>query len=592
MASEEAKVIEAENSTEVLSAFNRIPYALINAEVSGATKDTLDELTQICKYYKVYKKGASFTVEGTNGDYVPAKLKYRMAASLINKEARFLFAEPPDITVEPKGDIGKTTDDAKNALTAINDLIKTVLDSNKFEEALIKAAKDCFVGKRVAGLVNFNEEDGVAVSFLPSTQFIYETKLGNPNVLTKFVCFIIVKDSMTLGDKRIFKKKFELVEGVVYLEEVLYDGTGKQLEVVTEYQETLMPMIPVSVFVNDGLTGEEQGESEIETLQGYEEWYSKLSNADIDAERKSMNPTKYTVDMEANSTKNLSTAAGAFWDLGSDQNLDKPSPSVGILEPGMNYSEALKTSLDRIKTVGYEQIDMPNITLETMQGSITSGKALKAIYWPLIVRCKEKMKMWGPQLRKLVDIIIQGALVYPNCIKMYTDDVIQPVAYEIEITQNTPLPEDEIEEKNMDLSEVESKTMSRKAYMKKWRSLTDDEVQEELEQIALERQIIEDSAFVGGMDMMPYDDGTGGMGIEDEYVEGEEDVDFDSPDGISDEERSAKASTDKKEVTSQASAKKKEITATESANLKNKKSEITSKYEKKKDEVYNRIKRG
>ena len=33
MASEEAKVIEAENSTEVLTAFNRIPYALINADL-------------------------------------------------------------------------------------------------------------------------------------------------------------------------------------------------------------------------------------------------------------------------------------------------------------------------------------------------------------------------------------------------------------------------------------------------------------------------------------------------------------------------------------------------------------------------------
>ena len=495
MASEEAKVIQAENSTEVLSAFNRIPYALINAEVRGAAKDTLDELTQICKYYKVYKKGASFTVEGTNGDYIPAKLKYKMAASLINKEARFLFAEPPDITVEPKGDVGKITEEAKNALTVMNDLVKTILDTNKFEEALIKAAKDCFIGKRVAGLVNFNEDDGVTVAFLPSTQFIYETKIGNPNVLTKFVCFIIIKDSITLSEKRIFKKKFELIDDVVYLEEVLYDGAGKELKVVTEYQETLMPMIPASIFINDGLTGEESGESEIEILQDYEEWYSKLSNADIDAERKSMNPTKYVVDMEANSTKKLSTAAGALWDLGSDQNLDNPNPQVGILEPGMNYSDALKTSLDRIKTVGYEQIDMPNITLESMQGAITSGKSLKAIYWPLIVRCKEKMKMWGPQLRQMVNIIIQGAMVYPGCIKSYTNDVIKPVAYEISVVQNTPLPEDEIEEKNMDLSEVESKTMSRKAYMKKWRGLTDDEVQEELEQIALERQLIEDSSF-------------------------------------------------------------------------------------------------
>jgi len=510
MASEEAKVIEAENSTEVLTAFNRIPYALINAEIVGAAKDTLDELTQICKYYKVYKKGASFTVEGTNGDYVPAKLKYKMATSLINKEARFLFAEPPDITVEPKGDVGKITEDAKMALTIMNDVVKTILDANKFEEALIKAAKDCFIGKRVAGLVNFNEDDGVTVTFLPSTQFIYDTKIGNSNIITKFVCFIIVKDSITLSEKRIFKKKFVLEEdGKVYLEEVLYDGAGAQLEVVTEYQETLMPMIPASIFINDGLTGEDSGESEIDCLQDYEQWYSKLSNADIDAERKSMNPIRYAIDMETNSTKKLSSSAGSFWDLQSDQNLDNPVPSVGMLESSMSYSDSLKTSLDRIKTVGYEQVDMPNITLESMQGAITSGKSLKAIYWPLIVRCKEKMKMWGPQLRTLVNIILQGAMVYPDTIKRYTNDAIVLVDYEIKIEQNTPLPEDELEEKNMDISEVESKVMSKKAYMKKWRGLTDDEVQEELEQIALERQMLEDSSFTstaagGDEDTPPY----------------------------------------------------------------------------------------
>lgn len=507
--SEEAQQVENMNSVEVLTAFNRIPYALINAEIAGAAKDTLDELTQICKYYKVYKKGASFTVEGTNGDYVPAKLKYKMAASLINKEARFLFAEPPDITVEPKGDAGKITEDAKIALTIMNDVVKTILDANKFEDVLIKAAKDCFIGKRVAGLVNFNEDDGVTITFLPSTQFIYDTKIGNSNILTKFVCFIIVKDSITLSEKRIFKKKFVLEEdGKVYLEEILYDGAGAQLEVVTEYQETLMPMIPASIFINDGLTGEDSGESEIDCLQDYEQWYSKLSNADIDAERKSMNPIRYAIDMETNSTKKLSSSAGSFWDLQSDQNLDNPNPSVGMLESSMSYSDSLKTSLDRIKTVGYEQIDMPNITLESMQGAITSGKSLKAIYWPLIVRCKEKMKMWGPQLRTLVNIILQGAMVYPNCIAQYTNDAIVPVDYEIKIEQNTPLPEDEIEEKNMDLSEVESKTMSRKAYMKKWRGLTDDEVQEELEQIAMERQMIEDSSFAPVGNQPPYADGS------------------------------------------------------------------------------------
>ncbi len=492
---ESEKVLSQENTTEVLTAFNKIPYGLINAEITGGAKETLDELTQICKLYQIYKKGAAFNVEGTNGDYVPANLNYKMAASLINKEARFLFAEPPDITIEAKGDLGKVSDESKAALTVINDLVYTVLQKNNFEQQLLKAAKDCFIGKRIAGLINFNEEDGVTISFIPSTQFIYSTKIGNPSVIEKFVCFMIIQDSVTLSEKRIFKKKYILENNKVYLEEQLFNGSGTLIETVTEYQETLLETIPVSIFINDGLTSEEQGESEIELLSDYESWYSKLSNADIDAERKSMNPTKYVVDMERNSTKDLSTAAGALWDLGTDQNLDKPQPKVGILEPAMNYSEALKTSLDRIKTIGYEQIDIPNITLESMQGSITSGKALKAIYWPLIVRCKEKMKMWRPQLINLVDIIIQGSMKYPNTIKRYTNDVVTPVAYEIHIEHNLPLPEDEIEAKQIDLAEVESKVMSRKAYMKKWRGLTDNDVDDELAQIALERQIIDDVSF-------------------------------------------------------------------------------------------------
>lgn len=503
MQSEEAKVIRSENSTEFLSAFSKIPYSLISAEAEGDSSFIQDELTKICKFYSIYKKGSEFTVEGTNGDYVPANLRYKMASSLINKEARFLFGEAPDLVIEPKGDAGKVSDEAKNSITNLNNLIKTIMDKNMFEDALLKAAKDCFIGKRVAALVNFNEDDGVTLTFLPSTQFLFETKNSNANVLEKFVCFKVINDSSMLSKKTIFKKKYTLENEIVYLEEELYSGAGALIEVITEKQETLLKTIPAVVIINDGLTGDYLGDSEIELLEGYESWYSKLSNADIDAERKSMNPTKYVVDMDSNSTKNLSTAAGAFWDIGSDQNLDKPHPMVGIMESGMNYSASLKISLDRLKTVGYEQVDMPNITLESMQGAITSGKSLKAIYWPLIVRCKEKMKTWGPQLRSIVDIIIEGSMAYPNCIKKYLDAPLIPVAYEVKIEQNTPLPEDEIEEKNMDLAEVESKTMSKKAYMKKWRQLSDDEVDEELKQIALERQIIEDATMQSGNDM-PY----------------------------------------------------------------------------------------
>lgn len=506
--SEEGKVIKAENSNSKLVAFNRIPYSLINKETGGRYDDTLHEFTRICEFYEIYRKGATFTPEGTNGDYVPADLKYKMSALLINKEARFLFAESPDILVEAKGNVGSVSQESKDALTTLNDLVKTILDKNMFEDSLLKAARDCFIGRRVACIVNFNPDDGVDIQFLPSTQFLYETRSGSINSIEKFVGFMILTDSINLSEKRVFEKKYTKEKGVVYLEETLYDGSGRLIEVVTEKTSILLKDIPVAIILNDGLSGEAKGESEIELLEDYEKWYSKLSNSDLDAERKSMNPTRYTVDMSYKSTKDLSTSPGSYWDLHSEQNEDVTNPQVGMLESNLSYSPALKISLDRIKTIGYEQVDTPNITLESMTGAITSGKALKAIYWPLIVRCKEKMKVWGPQLRKMTSIIIEGAMAYPESVASYTNDEILPVDYEIKIESNIPLPEDEMEEKQNDMAEVQTNVRSKKSYMIKWLQLTDTEAEEMLEQMAKERQILEDSSFDLSMEEDGFEEDT------------------------------------------------------------------------------------
>lgn len=491
---EDSRLKRASTDNGVLVVYSKIPYALINEEIEGSAQDTLAELDEICAYYAIYRKGASFDTEGTHNDYVPSTLKYKLAASLVNKEARFMFAEKPDIQIVAKADVGKVSEEAKNNLTTYNDVVSTILDKNNFESALLKGAKDCFVGKRVACMVNFNEDDGVSIAFLPSTQFIYETRLGNSNVITKFVCFIIQHDSRNSADKRIFKKKFVLEDDdTVWLEEKMYDGAGRQIgDDVTPYQKTLLHRIPAVVFLNDGLTGDENGESEIELLYDYESWYSKLACGDLDAERKNMNPVAYTINMDNKSTKNLSRSAGSFWDLITDQNLDEGNAEVGMLESSMSYSDSLSTTLDRLKTACFDQVDVPNVNLETMVGNITSGKALKAIYWPLIVRCKEKMKTWGPQIRNMVEIVIEGAMAYPNCITQYTNVPLEPVDYTVDVVQNIPIQEDEAEEKQIDLAEVQAQTMSRKTYMQKWRGLSDTEIQAELEQIALERQMIED----------------------------------------------------------------------------------------------------
>ena len=216
---------------ESLYAYNNVPYALINLELDDANSSVQKEFSEIERYYNVYRNGAKFFTEGSNGDYTPATLRYKMASSLIRKQARFMFGESPDIVVEAKGDLGKATKETKDALIVMNDLVKTVLDRNLFEDALLKAAKDCFIGKRVAGVVNFNEEDGITVSFLKSTQFLYETKSNNSLVLIKFVAFVILNDTVDAKERRILKKKYTLEDdGYLYIEEERYNGSGSLIE--------------------------------------------------------------------------------------------------------------------------------------------------------------------------------------------------------------------------------------------------------------------------------------------------------------------------------------------------------------------------
>lgn len=479
-----------------------IPAGIIKAELEGLYGSrVLQDMYEVIEFYDIYENGAAYVQEGSN-DYTPADLRYKTTRSLLDKEARFLFSKAPDFWVDV--DLGDSVEErtrAKEAASVYQNLVDAVLESNGFKNALLKAAKDCFISKRVALMFNIDEATGVQVSFLPSLEFVYDVDPNNVNLLTKIVAFYGLNDEKSKVDQRIYKKKYWLNNGFCWYSEIVYDGLGNEVEVIHPETKTRFTYIPAWVIVNDGLTGDLIGVSEIELLQGYESWYSRLAAADMDAERKGMNPIRYTIDASPESTKGLSISAGAFWDLSSDQNqaTDK-SAQVGVLDSPMTYSSALSVTLDRIKNMMYEQCAVPNVSPEALKGVVSSGKTLKAIYWDLIVRCEEKMLAWRPALQFLARCIIEGVRLYPQAGKLYIQETLPTVEYSIRVDNQYALPDDETEEKQVDLAEVTAQTMSRKSYMKKWRNLTDDEADEELRQIALERQILEDSFVEAGIE--------------------------------------------------------------------------------------------
>lgn len=499
----ETEVMEKQKNevVSVITSYNNVPYFIIEDDLKElGQQDYIDEVAEINDYYEAYEKGMDFTTEGTNGEYIPSDVRFKKASSIINKEARFLFANPPSFNVNVDDVKGDFADD--NSI--IQNFLDTVLQKNNFNGQIIKAVKDCFIGKRVAIVLNFNSvSEEISLIFLNSLEFIFKTANDNPNKLEKFICFHNTTTTTDKAKQVWFKKTYSLIDGVVYVTEHYYDGLGNQLDDMPGIDEMRTDLfeIPAVVILNDGLIGDTKGRSELGLLLDEEAIYSKLANADIDIERKGMNPVAYTIDASPDSTSNLTRSPGSYWDLQSDYEAPTDSPhqaKAGLIEPSMNYSASLKTTLDRIENDMHDQMDVPNINSEKLMGVITSGKTISALYWGLVVRCDEKMLTWAPALTYIATMIIEGGKVYPECIGKYTEDKLPDIEYEILVENNYPLPEDEAEEKSMDISEVDAKLMSKKAYLKKWRNLSDKQAEEEIMQIKAEQDLFENS-------VVPYD---------------------------------------------------------------------------------------
>lgn len=471
--------------------------SLIQTELHGIFgSETLRDMKEIIALYNIYEEGASFDQDNNSGDYVPADHHFKIIRSLIEKEARFLFSQPPTITLEDtEGPTRSDDGQLVNRLEPNQMLVEAVLEANNFNSKLVRAAKDCLIGRRIAIAVDFSEK-GIDISFMPSLEFIYETDPRDVDILTKFIRFYITHDDDDKGQQRVYKKKWTLNDdGFCVIEEGLYDGNGVLVEEIMSETTTPLTRIPCWVIVNGGLIGDPFGRSDVEELIEDESWYSKLSSKDFDSLRKGTDQIVWTMDVNPRATGNLSRAAGSYWDLSSDPMEENRTGQVGVLDNSMAYSPAMDTTLNRIRASMFSQLDIPDTTSEALSGIISSGKTMKAIYWGLMVRCDEKLLDWIPALRGLVICIIEGSKLYPDAKKVYMDEELVD-GYSVTIENSYPILEDESEEKSTDMMEVQTQVMSRKSYMKKWRGLSDEDVEDELKQIALEQSMLRDDNYM------------------------------------------------------------------------------------------------
>lgn len=467
----------------------QVVQSILDEDLTGLfLSDYKQDFREILSLYDIYFKGADFQIDSTNVDWTPTKVRLNIIKILIDKTARYMFSQEPDIWI-------KSIDDSDVDMTPNEAFVKKVLKENHFESKIVKAAKDCLIGKRVALVTNINEY-GIQVEFIPSLEFAYETDPQDVDRLTKFIHVYPIEDDKDIYSQKIYKKKWELINDVCYIEEAIYDGAGRVKETIVANQRTKFDYIPVSVIINDGLLGDPFGDSDINIVKDLESAYAKLISKDIDSLRRGTDEIVYTIDMDPKSTANLSRRPGAYWDLASDEARPERQGKAGSIDNPMTYAEGLTASLTRLRNILYTSLSVPDTTSSALQGIVTSGKTMQAIYWDLTTRCNEKMLAWTPALELCVRTILTSAKKYPEVKKKYDPGKLVE-EYQVVITNNYSVLQDDIEERTTDLLEVQSNVRSRKSYLKKWEGLTDEEADEELEQIALEMQMLSEDSLMG-----------------------------------------------------------------------------------------------
>ena len=455
---------------------------IIMTELGGLYgNEVIKEMNEIIKLYDIYEgTGQNWIVD--EKDYTPTKKKTNYIKKLIKEEARFLFGKTPIFTVQVEDD------KQQEQVEEINEYINKLLKDNLFEDKLVKGARDCFIGKRVAVKLHADTiTKTIRVMFVPSLEFVYEPFEDRVDELKKIIFFHQMNQEQDKSKQIIWKQKYEMVDGKCILNEGFYNGNGDLLETLAVNVDLKLSGIPAYVILNDGLSGDLKGESDVEEILENGIAYNKLASEDLDALKKGMNRIIYGTDVDPEASKHFKLKPGAYWDVSTDIASDGKQAQIGTIDTDFNYDTRMENTLNRIKADMHEVLNIPMINNSDLQGMMTSGKSMKALYWQLITRCEEKMMSWRPALEWMIKAILEMNEVYAiNTLPNLEN-------FDVVVENQYPLQENEDEEMTLDLQKVNAQTMSRKTFIKKWANVTDDIADEELKQIQLEKQMLEDS---------------------------------------------------------------------------------------------------
>lgn len=460
-----------------LSWRNKLLESLLGKDTA---KRLIQEQNELIKLYQVYDGTGQQWATRDGMDYTATKRVTNNIKYLIKEVARFMFSRTPEITIQPQGESPGNEDKCAN----LEDFIRKTLQDSRFSGDLPKAGRDCFIGKRVALKVTGAPGQPLRVAFRPALEVWADYDQEDAGKLTTLLYLTQIRDSEKEEEQRLWYQLYKTENGRVTVSEKVVDGRGQALE--TRMEERVLPVayIPSTVLINDGLTGDTSGESEVAQLQQLADGYNRTTSDDADALRFNMYPQTAFFDASPESLEKIKVAPKAILDIQTDATKLDGQAKAQVLESGFSYDARIENHLNRLERDMRKMMGVPPKSLDEYKANGISGKALKALYWPLITKCEEKWAEWDTALRFMVRCLYDLAVAYGQA------DGFIGAEFTVGIEHLYPLTDDEEEERALDLREVAQGARSIQSYIDKWRPNTNAE--DELQKIVQEKRMLEE----------------------------------------------------------------------------------------------------
>ena len=131
-------------------------------------QSVLEDVGNIIRLYEFYDGTGQDWPVASGLDYKPSKKRVNFVKKLIKREAGFMFGRSPELNIRSLSGDGSAAALAQNLLDGL-------LEKSSFKNKLIQAARDCFIGKRVALKLSCGFGRHPRISFRPSFEFVYST---------------------------------------------------------------------------------------------------------------------------------------------------------------------------------------------------------------------------------------------------------------------------------------------------------------------------------------------------------------------------------------------------------------------------------